>query len=142
MTISRTSPERILRNLVSGSNSSSGKGGAIETEILYHAKVVSIDDPYNSKRIKVRIDGEDNNVVDNDLPWCFSMMPSFFHCIPMVGEHVLCVLKNPWNKKHSRFWVGPIFADDSNKTETFEDSMDGLSLNVRNVHVDKKIGRS
>jgi len=132
---------KTLQSLCTFANSSS-KNSAVETEILYHAKVVSVEDPWNCKRIKVRIDGVDNSFRDKELAWCIPFMSSFFHCLPLVGEHVLCFCKNPWNKAFDRFWIGPILTGDNTETETYESSMNELGLTVRNKNKGTSVGRA
>ena len=59
--------------------------------IWYYGQVVSNDDPFNADRIRVRIEGVDNDVSFTDelnnpesggLPWCQPLMPKFINVIP------------------------------------------------------------
>jgi len=102
---------------------------ANSTSIAFHALVVNNDDPYRLKRIQVRIEGIDDNTTDNDLPWCISTIPDFFHSIPQIGECVIVMMMNPWNKSYARIYFGTLQLGESysDTTKAF-----GFSKNDRN----------
>ena len=110
-------PEKLWgQTLDARANSTTDK--ANETNIVWHGKVVNIDDNRNSKRIQVRIEGFDSpNLADSDLPWCVSMMPNFFYCLPQVGEHVLVMFMNPWAKSYTRLYMGPLQAGNNGEQQ-------------------------
>lgn len=83
------------------------------TNIAFHGLVVSNEDPEKLKRIKVRIDGIDEGFADNELPWCVSTLPDFFHHIPQVGECVFIMMMNPWNKSYARLYLGTLQLGDN-----------------------------
>jgi hypothetical protein len=74
------------------------------------AKVVSIDDSCDGNRIKVRIKGVDDKILDNDLPFAFPLLPKFINIVPAVGESVFLFLLNHDNKHDNRMWLGPIIS--------------------------------
>jgi len=85
----------------------------IPNRTIYYGKVVSIDDNTDGMRIKVFIQELDKNIgegnVDN-LPWCYPLMPKFFHVYPIVGEIVRIFLEdNNYNQK-GRFWLGSVIS--------------------------------
>lgn len=60
---------------------------------IYWGEVVSIDDPFESREIKVRIPDIDKTISNNaDLPPCYPALSAFFHFVPNIGERVLVFL--------------------------------------------------
>jgi len=123
----RHNPEGAFRQLLNATGETDKKPASI-TKIIYNAKVVDIDDPKNSRRIKVKISGMDDNTPVAELPWCISIMPTFFYVLPMINEHVLIFLQNPWNVQQGRYWIGPIMSGDETDGQSFGDSVNGLGL--------------
>jgi len=87
--------------------------------LWFYGIVVSIDDPFDAGRIKVRIEGIDNDVPENKelddpqkggLPWCQPLMPKFINVIPHVGETVKIAVFDYRNKKIRREYIGPVIA--------------------------------
>lgn len=87
--------------------------------LWYYGLVVSNSDPYNAGRIRVRIDGIDNDISEdkslNDpkkggLPWCQPLMPKFINIVPKVGETVKIAVFDYRNKKIRREYIGPVIA--------------------------------
>lgn len=103
----RHNPEKTLGKILDSEETARAVSANV-TNVAYHAKVVDIDDPENSKRIKVRIVGVDDGTEDKDLPWCVSLMPNFFYCLPQVDEHVVIFMMAPWNKSYTRLYSGPL----------------------------------
>jgi phage baseplate assembly protein gpV len=99
------------------------------TSTVYHGKVVDISDPTNSKRIRVRIVGIDDLLTDDSLPWAMSAMPNFFYCLPQVGEHVLIIMMNPWNKTYTRIYMGPLQTENFGE-QPYTDSMAKFGFTV------------
>jgi len=66
-------------------------------KIIYFGEVVSIDDPYESRQIRVRIPDFDIRVENEDLPPCFPLLPAFFHFVPKVGERVVVFMDRVYN---------------------------------------------
>jgi len=80
------------------------------TRTIYYGEVISIDDETEGGRIRVRIQGFDNKTANEDLPWCYPMLPKFFHLYPQVGEMVRIFLENVKYPERSRFWLGSIIS--------------------------------
>lgn len=78
-------------------------------------EVISIDDPNYLGRIKVRIKGPtnrggDDGVSDENLPWCFPLLPKLVLTQPKVKEAVYVFIFN-MNKEHAdRMYIGPIIS--------------------------------
>ncbi len=117
----RHNPEKMLGRVLNDQDSTR-VGSATVTSTVFHGKVVNIDDDLNSKRVQVRITGIDDGVEDENLPWAMSSMPNFFYCMPQVGEHVLVFMMNPWNKRFTRIWMGPIQTENFFE-QPYKDSM-------------------
>jgi hypothetical protein len=81
------------------------------TRTIYYGEVVSIDDPTDGGRIKVKINDLDNrtSIVD-DLPWCFPLTPKYFHIYPQIGEMVRILIEDVKYPQRNRFWVGSIIS--------------------------------
>jgi len=77
---------------------------------IFYGEVVSIDDTTDGGRIKARIQGFDNKTANEDLPWCYPMLPKFFHVYPQVGEVVRIFLEDIRFPERSRFWQGSIIS--------------------------------
>jgi len=78
---------------------------------IYYGEVVSINDPTDGGRIKVKILGLDNKITDvNDLPYCYPMLPKFFHAFPKVGEMVRIFIEDKNQPQRGRFWLGSIIS--------------------------------
>ena len=103
----RMFPETHLSNAISDQKTTR-TAMAGQTAIMYNAEVIANDDPNNYSQVKVRLAGIDDFTKIEDLPWCKPMTPSFIYCLPQIGDHVLVLLLNPWNKTGVRFYMGPI----------------------------------
>lgn len=78
---------------------------------IYYGEVVNIDDPTDGGRIKVKILGLDNKITDNnELPYCYPMLPKFFHIYPQVGEMVRILIEDIRYPQRGRFWMGSIIS--------------------------------
>jgi hypothetical protein len=77
---------------------------------IYYGEVISIDDNTDGGRIKVRIQPFDNRTANDDLPWCYPMLPKFFHLYPQVGEMVRILIEDSKYPERSRFWMGSIIS--------------------------------
>lgn len=78
---------------------------------IYYGEVMSIDDSTDGGRIKVKILGLDNKIIDtNELPDCYPMLPKFFHAYPKVGEMVRVFIEDKEYPQRGRFWLGSIIS--------------------------------
>lgn len=80
------------------------------TRTIYYGEVISIEDPTDGGRIKVKIPHLDNKIANDDLPWCYPLMPKFFHIYPKVGEMVRIFIEDIKYTERSRFWLGSIIS--------------------------------
>lgn len=71
-------------------------------------EVISVDDEYESGRIKVRLFPEDNKKSSDSIPYAYSMLPKHFNILPKVGEAVLVFLMETGNGFSNRYYIGPI----------------------------------
>lgn len=78
--------------------------------ILREAKVISVDDEYKGNRIKVRLGGLDANKIDNELPYCYPLLPNLIHIRPKEGEAVFILLEKNGSQTTNRYYIGPILS--------------------------------
>jgi hypothetical protein len=78
------------------------------TRSIYYGEVISIEDETDGGRIKIRLQGPDNKTKNEDLPWCYPLLPKYFYVIPQVGENVRVFLEDIKYPQRSRFWLGAI----------------------------------
>jgi len=77
---------------------------------IYYGEVVSIDDPTDGGRIKVKIDRLDEGVPSDDISWCYPLLPKFFYILPEIGEVVRIFLEDIRYNQRGRFWMGSIIS--------------------------------
>jgi hypothetical protein len=77
---------------------------------IYYGEVISIEDPADGGRIKVKIPDLDNRTANEDLPWCYPLMPKFFHVYPQFGETVRVFIEDIKFPQRSRFWLGSVIS--------------------------------
>lgn len=80
------------------------------TKTIYYGVVISIDDDTDGGRIKVRVQGVDNPILNDNLPWCYPMLPKFFHLYPQVGEMVRIFIEDVKFPERARYWQGSIIS--------------------------------
>lgn len=80
------------------------------TRSIYYAEVISIDDETEGGRIKVKIPDLDNKTANTDLPWCYPLLPKFFHLYPKVGEMIRVFIEDTKYPERGRFWLGSIIS--------------------------------
>ena len=86
-------------------------GDKLAEKLLFFGEVVSIDDPYESRTIKVRIPEFDLRPENEDLPPCYPLFPPFFHFLPKVGERVVILMDRVYNaakvvSQEKRYYLG------------------------------------
>lgn len=92
-------------------NNLGGSGGENKnTRVVSIGRVVSVEDPQASMRIKVRIKGIDDKYNDNQLPYSTPFLPMFLNIIPKVGEMVKVIFHDYDNPFQYREWMGPIIS--------------------------------
>jgi hypothetical protein len=83
---------------------------AKEIQNIYYGEVISIEDDTDGGRIKVRIADLDTRTPDDKLPWCYPILPKFFHLYPQVGEIVRIFIEDIRYPQRSRFWLGSVIS--------------------------------
>lgn len=82
----------------------------IPNRTIYYGEVISIADDTDGGRIRVRVPDLDNRTQDAELPWCYPLLPKFFHLYPQVGEMVRVFLEDIKFPERSRFWLGSVIS--------------------------------
>lgn len=77
---------------------------------IYYGEVISIDDPNEGGRIRVKIPDFDNKTPNNNLPLAMPMLPKFFWIIPQVGEVVRVFIEDTRYPQRGRHWMGSIIS--------------------------------
>lgn len=77
---------------------------------IYYGEVISIDDPNEGGRIRVRIPDFDNKTPNEQLPFAMPMLPKFFWIIPQVGEVVRIFIEDTRYPQRGRHWMGSIIS--------------------------------
>jgi hypothetical protein len=98
------------------------------TRTIYYGKVISIDDQEDGARIKVRILDLDNGVTDDNLPWCYPLLPRYFHIYPQEGEVVRIFIGDTKLPDRTRFWLGSIISQ--SQKISFDSYNSALSTSV------------
>lgn len=80
--------------------------------IVRLCKVLSVEDNQGGLRIKVRIPYIDKDLTDEQLPFCFPLLPKMLHVNPKKGEFVLIVLGKQGGYKGNRYFIGPVIDQD------------------------------
>jgi hypothetical protein len=80
------------------------------TRTIYYGEVISIEDSTDGGRIQVKILGLDNKTPNADLPWCYPLLPKFFHIYPQVGEVVRVFIEDIKYPERSRYWMGSVIS--------------------------------
>ena len=97
-----------------GSIYNKGSGKILETTIFYYGRVISNFDEIGANRIKVRITGIDDTILDTDLSYAFPMLQKFFHVVPKIGETVMVFIPDVKNPYIDRMYLGPIISQPQN----------------------------
>lgn len=79
--------------------------------VVRFCEVISVYDPYDAGRIKVRLDPEDRSISDNEkLPYAIPFLPKTFFSTPKTGEGVLVILSETNDGASQRYYVGPLIS--------------------------------
>jgi hypothetical protein len=96
--------------IIQTSNPFKPVGGYTITRTIYYGEVMSVDDPTDGGRIKVKIPDLDSKTNGDDLPWCYPLLTKFFHTCPQVGEVVRIFIEDVKHPYMSRFWIGSVIS--------------------------------
>lgn len=94
-----------------GKYSIEGKNEAnqpLGTSLIQRGKVISINDVDDAGRIKVRVMGVDNNLLDENLVFAVPLLPKHINIVPKVGDGVLIFRFESQNRNVDRMYLGPI----------------------------------
>lgn len=76
---------------------------------LRMCEVISIDDPTDGGRIKVRMAPEDNSkLYIEEFDYVFPLLPKMLHVMPKVGESVFVFNAISNNGDSQRYYIGPV----------------------------------
>lgn len=83
----------------------------LANKMLYFGEVVSIDDVFESRTIRVRVPDFDIRAENEDLPPCYPLFPAFYHFVPKVGERVVVLMDRVYNadakaNQEKRYYLG------------------------------------
>lgn len=96
---------------LSGKNIFNEKTGKqLETTVFLRGVVASNYDETDSKRIKVRINGIDDHLRDDELPYAFPMLPKFLNITPKKGEMVFMFVPAMDSPYLDRTYLGPVIS--------------------------------
>lgn len=96
------------------SSSSNGKKNneiPLVHNVLY-GRVISNEDENQMGRLIVKVRGIDDkyNISDSDLPYCYPLLPKFFHVIPKQNEIVKVIISDINRPFSLRHWMGPVIS--------------------------------
>jgi len=98
---------------------------------IYNAEVISITDDTDGGRIRVRIPVLDNKIANDDLVFCYPLLPKFFHVYPKVGEIVRIFIPDMRKNQSSRFWIGSVISQLQNiNFDTYFQALSTTDLNL------------
>lgn len=99
------------QDITSSSNGKIKKETTIIHNIL-HGVVISNVDEKGMSRLKIRVRGVDDkhNISNNELPYCYPLLPKFFHLIPKVNEIVKVLISDIERPYSLRYWMGPVIS--------------------------------
>lgn len=112
-----------------GSRSSSETKALSENKVMYLAEVIEVEgSDYAANRIKVKIDGFDNALTLEQIPWCFPFLPLHINIMPKIGETAKIILFDLKNDQSYREYIGPLVPQQGkllNESPHFYDSRRG-----------------
>lgn len=73
-------------------------------------EVISVDDSFESGRIKVKLYPEDSRRDMEDIPYAYNLLPKMFTVLPKVGETVLVLLTTSGDGFSNRYYIGPVIS--------------------------------
>jgi len=88
----------------------SGADHSDNTRSIYYGEVISIDDPTDGGRIKVKILELDNKIAEKELPYCSPILPKYIHLYPKIGEVVRVFIMDVKYPNRNRLWLGSVIS--------------------------------
>lgn len=74
------------------------------------APVISVDDEYDSGRIKVQLFPDDQNKTFDQIPFVYPLLPKMINVMPKVNEAVVILLSESGESNSIRYYIGPIIS--------------------------------
>ena len=107
-----------------------------QTRTIFYGEVISNNDDTDGGRIKVRVPILDKRISNDDLVYCYPLLPKYFYAIPKVGEVVRIFIEDSTYPQRGRFWLGSVISQ-PHKIE-FDSAFTALSTtNVGLIQPDK-----
>lgn len=107
----------------------SEKALALSNQIIYIGRVIESDDQEAAGRIKVRIQGLDDQFkLDSELPYCWPFLPLYLNIQPRKEETVKIIIYDTGNETSYREYVGPLIPQIGEKllgSRNFDESKAG-----------------
>jgi hypothetical protein len=84
------------------------------TKTIHKGVVISVEDRENGKRIKVRLTGIDDGVNDEDLPFCYPLLPFNLTIIPTERSIVRIILSDVSSPFQDRLYISEVISQFQN----------------------------
>ena len=78
--------------------------------IIKICQVIDVYDETDGERIKVRMNPEDRDLTDDEIPYAFPLLPKMLHIKPKINELVLIILTKVGENNSVRYYIGPIIS--------------------------------
>ena len=78
--------------------------------VIRLCEVISVEDPSESGKIKVRLYPEDDRKKVEEIPYAYQLLPKMFSVLPKVGETVIVFLTAAGDGYSNRYYIGPIIS--------------------------------
>jgi hypothetical protein len=92
-------------------NNGGNKSAGFTTKTIHFGTVKSYERVGNIVALKVRVNGLDNHLVDENLSIAYPFIPIHVVMTPKIGEVVRIILSDVSNPYEDRLWVGPVITD-------------------------------
>ena len=93
---------------------SSNFTGLRSTKTIHKGIVVSVDDSENGKRIKVRLTGFDDGVTDENLPYCYPLLPFNITITPTEKSIVRVIISDISAPYQDRLYISEVISQFQN----------------------------
>lgn len=96
-------------DIAGSSNTKKNQEIPLVHNVLY-GRVISNQDENQMGRLKVKVRGIDDKYNIEDLPYCYPLLPKFFHIIPKENEIVKVIISDINRPFSLRHWMGPVIS--------------------------------
>lgn len=82
------------------------------THNIHFGEVISVVDENEMGRIRVKVFGIDDksSKQNSEIPYCYPLLPKFFHIIPKQYEIVKVLISDLNRPNTLRYWIGPVIS--------------------------------